>query len=68
MARVYLGNDPFVPGRRVEVDGSGFCCGDGCPTCSAVRYAQRAGKPVERQRHPDATLPPPADTGFVILT
>jgi hypothetical protein len=42
MDRVYLGNDPFVPGRRIEVDPSNlFAHGDSCPICRAVRLAQK---------------------------
>lgn len=47
MARVHLGEDPFIPGRRIEVTASGFQHGEECPICSAVRHAQRGGKPEE---------------------
>jgi hypothetical protein len=42
MSKVYLGNDPFVPGRRIEVDPSNFFAhSDSCPICRAVRLAQK---------------------------
>ena len=40
MGRVYLGNDPFVPGRRIEVDPSTPTHDDDCQICRAVRLAQ----------------------------
>ena len=42
MSRVYLGNDPFIPGRRIEVDPSNlFTHDDDCQICRAVRLAQK---------------------------
>ena len=41
MAKVYLGDDPFIPGRRIEVDSTGFNHGDDCQMCRAVRLAQK---------------------------
>lgn len=40
MPRVYLGDDPFIPGRRIEVEASGLDHGDDCRICRAVRLAQ----------------------------
>ena len=41
MDRVYLGDDPFIPGRRIEVDPSGLTHDDACQICRAVRLAQK---------------------------
>jgi hypothetical protein len=47
VARVCLGEDPFIPGRKIIVEASSFCHGERCPICSAVRHAQKGGKPEE---------------------
>ncbi len=41
MSKVYLGIDPFVPGRRIEVDPSSLTHDDDCQICRAVRLAQK---------------------------
>lgn len=47
MAKVYLGDDPFIPGRRIEVDRTGFGHGDDCQICHAVRLAPKGVTSVE---------------------
>ena len=62
MAKVHLGDDPFIPGRRIEVDSTGFNHGDDCQMCRAVRLAQ-----TRLRSHPDCTLPPVVETGFEVV-
>jgi hypothetical protein len=45
--KVYLGKDPFVPGRRIEVDPNGLVHDDDCQICRAVRLAQKGVLPAE---------------------